>query len=67
MGCGITWALTHRFPGTVAADDEREGLGKHDGVVVLRGEGPDALNQHLIDGAHGGDEGEERGALRDVT
>ena len=47
---------THRLPGSVTSDDEGERLGKHDGVVVLRAEASDALDEHLIHGTHGDEE-----------
>mmetsp|Transcript_10007 Transcript_10007/g.41225 ORF Transcript_10007/g.41225 Transcript_10007/m.41225 type:complete len:246 (+) Transcript_10007:3561-4298(+) len=48
-------ALDHRrLSRAVAPDDKREGLREDDRMVVIGAEAADALDEHLVDGAHGG-------------
>lgn len=51
VGRGLS---THRLSRAVAPDDEREGLREDDRMVVIGAEAADALDEHLVDGAHGG-------------
>ena len=51
MGRGLS---TNRLSRAVAPDDKREGLREDDRMVVIGTEAADALDEHLVDGAHGG-------------
>ena len=53
-GCPGVHRSTYRLSRAVAADDEGQGLGEYDGVVVIGAEAADALYEHLVDGAHDG-------------
>lgn len=53
-GCPGVHRSTYRLSRAVAPDDEGQGLGEYDGVVVIGAEAADALYEHLVDGAHDG-------------
>lgn len=47
----------HRLSSAVLTDDEGQWPVELDDIGVFRAEGPDALDQQLVDGAHGGTSG----------
>ena len=53
-GCPGVHRSTYRLSRAVAPDDEGQGLGEYDRVVVIGAEAADALYEHLVDGAHDG-------------